>query len=84
MRSIDALDEQVNRLAERLYPIPKVADTLEQDWRRSHTDLAALSTAELELEAEACRFRILLEGKKIDPWLLERLERIAEEMRRRG
>lgn len=66
-----------------LYPVPKYWDTAEQREKYFHFDLEGFSPAELALEADKLKPRLLFEDERsIDyPWLLERWEALQAAQR---
>jgi hypothetical protein len=73
-------------LLEAAYPIPCEADAVRSDsrWARwTHTDLPALTPAELAAEERRVELRAVLDPAP-SAWLSERLAAIRQERRNRG
>lgn len=58
-----------------LYPVPDPVESLEQNERYHHRDLARLAEPELRRELERLRLRLLLEDD-LPAWLLQRRMRL--------
>ncbi|HET7224477.1 MAG TPA: hypothetical protein VFK69_02090 [Candidatus Eisenbacteria bacterium] len=57
------------------------------DERYFHTDLPELEVDDMRIERECRRLAALqaaLQGHRVPPWILERIECIDDELRRRG
>lgn len=77
---ITTLSPPRDRLLERLYPLPRPLQTIEE-WERSrHLDLVTCSVDDLEFEAHRLRHRLAYDPKP-HPWLLERRERVRRALR---
>ena len=62
---------------ERIYPLPRAFDTLEEHERFQHRDLSRRARADLARERERLRLRLLLD-ENADAWLLRRMARLNE------
>jgi hypothetical protein len=74
------LDVIFTYVLDRIYPVPRRYDTLEDDERYEHRDLAHLSRAELLREQFRMQIRLALDNRPC-AWLLARPGRIDEALR---
>ncbi len=78
--TVEALHEV---LAEATYVIPNPTVSDVQEQRFTHRDLRIMSVPELEIESDGVRMRRAVE-QPANPWLVDRLERVRQEMAGRG
>ena len=70
-------------ILEGLYPIPQPLDSYE-DWERyHHLDLDDLSLAQLRLELDRARFRLMLDDSPSE-WHLERVRVLEQRVHHAG
>jgi len=62
-----------------IYPLPDPLTSLESYQRHSHLDLPLRARVDLLRERDRLRLRLLLEEAP-DPWLLERMQRLTENL----